>query len=219
MKKYKFEMHFHTDESSKCGKVPAKDSVKTYMASGYDGVVVTDHFSAYEWGVPEPDRWPDICNAFLKGYRAAVESVGESKFKVILGMEIRFPGNDNDFLVYGIDEAFLYHHPWVYMLTLAAFYELAKDYQLLIVQAHPFRDGCTLADTALLHGIEVFNGNPRHDSRNELAREAAERAGVIALWGSDFHREGDFSGRYFELEELPETSAALAAIIRRQNGL
>jgi fido (protein-threonine AMPylation protein) len=105
------------------------------------------------------------------------------------------------------------------MMTLAEFYELAKEDQLLIAQAHPFRAGCTLADTAFLHGIEVFNGNPRHQSRNELAWEVAEKEGLIPLWGSDFHREGDLSGRYYELSELPETSKALAAIIRRQNGL
>ena len=41
----KVELHFHTDESSRCGKVPAKDGVRMYIEQGYAGLAVTDHFS------------------------------------------------------------------------------------------------------------------------------------------------------------------------------
>ena len=31
MEMKKVELHFHTDESSRCGKVPAKDGVRMYI--------------------------------------------------------------------------------------------------------------------------------------------------------------------------------------------
>ena len=52
----KVELHFHTDESSRCGKVPAKDGVRMYIEQGYAGLAVTDHFSEYACGKEGPWR-------------------------------------------------------------------------------------------------------------------------------------------------------------------
>lgn len=41
----KLELHFHTDESSPCGKIPAKEGIKQYKEAGYDGVAVSDHLA------------------------------------------------------------------------------------------------------------------------------------------------------------------------------
>lgn len=38
------------------------------------------------------------------------------------------------------------------------------------MQAHPFRNGLKIVDPKHLDGIETYNGNPRHDSRNEIAK-------------------------------------------------
>ena len=51
----------------------------------------------------------------------------------------------------------------------------------------------TQAPPELLDGIEVFNGNPRHNSRNELALEYAEKNGLLKLSGSDFHQRQDLA--------------------------
>lgn len=107
----KVELHFHTDESSRCGKVPAKDGVRMYIEQGYAGLAVTDHFSEYACGKEGP--WEDICSRFLEGWRLAketAESAG-SGFQVYLGMEIRFPHDENDFLVYGMTEEFFRNIP------------------------------------------------------------------------------------------------------------
>ena len=171
----KVELHFHTDESSRCGKVPAKDGVRMYIEQGYAGLAVTDHFSEYACGKEGP--WEDICSRFLEGWRLAketAESAG-SGFQVYLGMEIRFPHDENDFLVYGMTEEFFQKYPWIYEKELPDLYQIAKKEGLTIIQAHPFRSVCFPADPECLHGIEIFNGNPRHDSHNDLARALAER--------------------------------------------
>ena len=46
---YPFEMHFHTDEVSPCGNVPAAEAAAAYRREGYAGVVVTDHYAAYNF--------------------------------------------------------------------------------------------------------------------------------------------------------------------------
>lgn len=210
----KFEMHFHTEESSPCGKISAKKGVELYKKAGYNGLVVTDHFSEIVYGGEEDGKWEDICERFLVGYRHAKKSVKNGDFKVFLGMEIRFPDSDNDFLVYGINEDFPRQYPWIYMKGLKFLYDVAKEKNLLIVQAHPYRGSCFLAPVEFLHGIEVYNGNPRQNSRNELALKAAHDNGLLKITGSDFHQEEDISGRFFELKSMPCMEQELVELIK-----
>ncbi|MDF2610672.1 MAG: hypothetical protein K0R92_2146 [Lachnospiraceae bacterium] len=214
MSRTRFEMHFHTKESSPCGKVPAKTGVDLYQKAGFNGIVVTDHFSKSVYGGPEGEDWEEICNKFLRGYHLAKDAAKESDFQIFLGMEIRFPHDENDFLLYGINEEFVRRNPWIYMEELDRLYEIARKENLLIVQAHPFRNNCFLASVELLHGIEVFNGNPNHDSRNDLAAEAAKRHNLIKIIGSDFHRIGDISDKRFELEGMPISEQELVMLIK-----
>ena len=213
MSTFKFEMHFHTEESSPCGKIAAKKGVELYQKAGYDGIVVTDHFSKSVFGGPQERTWAEICESFLKGYRLAKQSVRDSEFQVLLGMEIRFPDDDNDFLVYGIDEEFPKQHPWIYMKELSDLFDISKGKNLIIVQAHPFRDSCHLAPVEFLHGIEVYNGNPRHNSRNELAKKAAKKHRLLETYGSDFHQMEDIARTYIELDKKPETEQELVALL------
>ena len=140
-----------------------------------------DHFSEYACGKEGP--WEDICSRFLEGWRLAketAESAG-SGFQVYLGMEIRFPHDENDFLVYGMTEEFFQKYPWIYEKELPDLYQIAEKEGMTIIQAHPFRSVCFPADPECLHGIEIFNGNPRHDSHNDLARRWQNRQGFPVL--------------------------------------
>ena len=184
---YDIELHFHTAQSSHCGRVLAEEGVKQYKEQGYSGIVVTDHFSKKERGGPENQSWDEVCDRFLTGYHAARNVADGTDFHVFLGMEIRFPHDENDFLVYGFTEEFLREYRWIYMEELPDLMELAKKENLYIVQAHPFRPKCLLADPNYLHGIEVYNGNPRHDSHNDLAFQAAKKYKLGMTAGSDFH--------------------------------
>lgn len=59
-----------------------------------------------------------------------------------LGMEIRFPHDENDFLVYGMKEDFFARYQWIYMKELPDLWEIAEAERLTIIQAHPFRKMC-----------------------------------------------------------------------------
>ena len=106
---------------------------------------------------------------------------------VLLGMELRFPDSENDYLVYGFDEAFLLENEDLCQLSLENFHRLTRGRDILIFQAHPFRDGQSRANPRFLDGVEVFNGHPRQISRNRLAEAFASENRLLRIAGSDAH--------------------------------
>jgi len=187
----KFDLHIHTAETSKCGIVSAPDLVRAYKARGYDGFVVTDHLHETYVSLQNcRDNWQECVTRFLFGYRETKRIGDELGFTVALGAELRFPENDSDYLLYGIDEAFLRANPYLYRTDHASFFQRYGD-QLLIVHAHPFRD-CDVVYHDSVHGLEVVNCNPRQKNRNELALKLAkEHPRLLRVCGSDAHRPGD----------------------------
>jgi len=144
----------------------------------------------------------------------ALESGKKLGLKVLLGMEIRFIENANDYLVYGFDEDFLRENKELYKLNLKGFRELTKDKNILIFQAHPFRPAMIPAPPELLDGIEIFNGNPRHNSNNDLAYEYALKNQLLMLSGSDFHQKGDVAAGGIIISESIDNSKEFSDIIR-----
>ena len=65
-----------------------------------------------------------------------------------------------------------------------------------------------------LDGIEVYNGNPRHESNNPRARAWAEEHHLLFSSGSDYHETEDVArgGMIFpgEIHNSKELAAALA---------
>ena len=143
---------------------------------------------------------------FLEGYNIALKVRKKLGLKIILGMEIRFLENANDYLVYGIDEKFLRDNKELYKLSLREFRKLTKKDNILIFQAHPFRPFMIPAPAELLDGVEVYNGNPRHNSNNDIAYEYALKNQLRMLSGSDFHRrDGVAAGGIIVSENISDS--------------
>lgn len=213
-KTYRFETHFHTKESSPCGNVSAVESVRKYYESGYDGIVITDHFSASILGKKGSTSWQSVTDRFLRGYEIAKNEGEKLGLTVLLGAELRFPGNYNDILVYGLSESFLREWEWLYESSLESFFPIADKLGFAVVQAHPFRPECYRENPAYLHGVEVFNGNPRHHSHNSLALQWAKEHSLLESAGSDFHQMEDLAGASVLLGERPSTSLEFARLLR-----
>ena len=188
---YKYETHFHTAETSPCGKVRAVDAVRIYKEAGYTGIVVTDHYFHGFFERQLFKSWDAKIDLYLAGYHRALEEGAKLGLEVHLGMEIQFSENSNDYLVYGFDEDFLRRSKKLYRLGLKDFRKHTTGSGIVIVQAHPFRPRMIPADPSLLDGIEIYNGNPRHDSSNHLALKYAQDNGLKMLSGSDFHQVQD----------------------------
>ena len=56
---YKYELHCHTSESSRCGQTSASDMADFYKKAGYTGLVITDHFLNGNTTVPKDLPWEE----------------------------------------------------------------------------------------------------------------------------------------------------------------
>ena len=134
--------------------------------------------------------------------------------KVYPGLELRLSDSPNDYLLYGVTEEFLLEYPRLYEKSLAEIRELCDRNDMLLVQAHPYREGLTRANPQILHGVEVHNGNPRHNSHNDLALRFAEENGLLMTSGSDYHNPEDCNRGGMLLPVLPQDGMEIAAMIK-----
>jgi len=183
--------HIHTAEVSPCGKVNALRLVSLYKKSGYHGLIVTDHLSTYCPIFQGQDTWKTKIDQFFSGYEL-IKEIGEKSGLVILpGFELTFNKAPNDYLIYGIGKEWLYRNEDLLDSTIEDLTLKIADMNTLIIQAHPFRKKLIPRNKPQIHGIEVYNGNPRHDSQNEKAKKYAIENTLLFSSGSDFHREED----------------------------
>lgn len=214
---YRYDLHVHTREASGCGRVPARRVAELYHGIGYAGIVITDHYTKdFFSGLLRRRSWEERIERFLSGYRAAADRGRELGLRVFLGLELRFAHEPNDYLVYGVDEGFLKAHPELADLDLERFHELAAGEGFLVYQAHPFRPEVRPADPRFLDGVEVYNGNPRHDSRDHLALEFARAHGLRMISGSDFHQPEDLGRGGIEVEGEIATGEELVEVLRHR---
>ena len=192
MQGYLYDPHTHTAETSKCGHLPAADVVERYVKHGFSGLVVTDHLHPeYLSRIDTEHDWQKAMDHYLSGYKASKKRGDELGFDVILGAELRFPQNDNDYLVYGIDEDWLRSNPYMCCTSAREFYEKFHN-EVLIIHAHPYRDGNTTVFEDAVDGTEIINGNPRHENHSDRGVELCRRhPNYFRLAGSDTHQDGD----------------------------
>ena len=218
MNGFLYDPHTHTSETSRCGHLPAAEVVDRYVKQGFTGLVVTDHrHPEYLSRIDTQHNWDAVMDHYLSGYRASKKRGDEVGFDVILGAELRFPENDNDYLVYGIDEQWLRSNPYMCCMSAVEFFAKFHD-QVLIIHAHPYRDGNKEVFESAVHGSEIINGNPRHENGNELALDLCRRhPGFFRLAGSDTHQAGDEGQAGIILPERVKDSFAYKKMIETMN--
>ncbi len=216
---YKYDIHTHTSEVSPCGKVEAEKVVELYKEAGYTGIVITDHYYEGFFENISSSYWEEKTEIFLSGYKRALSKGLSLGLNVILGLEIRFIDGPEDYLIYGVNEEFLIENPELYNLNLMEFRNMVKDKGMLIYQAHPFRPGLVVQEPKLLDGIEVYNGNPRHDSKNDLAYSFAINNGLKMISGSDFHQVMDLARGGIIVKENISTSKELVEVLESNDGV
>ncbi len=211
---YRVELHAHTNPVSGCSEIPPEELVDRYMALGAHGVVITNHALPHQKEEAAKEEWARWYTQDYFDTKAAGDAAG---LRVYLGMEIRFPDSCNDYLVYGVDEAFV-ATAWDYLDTdLHTFYTACKADDRVILQAHPCRDWQVQADPADLDGVEIFNMHPGHNSRVAMAAKHPLAAEGIVTGGTDFHHRGHEGRLFAAFKELPEDSFALARALKSRD--
>lgn len=190
----KWDLHCHTAEVSACANIPAEQLVELYVRHGYDGVVITDHLNGATFRNHRKTGWKERLDFYLSGYERTKQAA-KGRLKVLLGMELSCKENNNDYLIFGITEGFLRKYNTetgsLRDMRISQISELLHENGMLLFQAHPFRNGMSVVSPSYLDGIESYNGNPRHASRNDIAQLWAKKYNLLETSGSDFHEIED----------------------------
>lgn len=183
----KYELHSHTTETSQCAQITAKELVEKYKELGYSGIVITNHYSDFTFFLKEMFNKKLRSEHYLKGYREAKKYETED-FSVLLGLELRFFLNGNDYLIYGITEELIEKSPFLLPMYLKRTSNFFRKHGCIIIQAHPFRPYIYRANPKYLDGVEIVNGKSTK-TENEKALNWAQRKNLkIKTAGSDCHR-------------------------------
>ena len=183
---FKTELHCHSLDISNCARVSTTDIITKFTEAGYTTLVLANHFNYDTMKSRNAESWEDFIDKFVGAYEK-LKKEAEGKLNILLGAELRFNENCNDYLLFGVTKEFLLSIPQVFDLNPDAFSKIARENGVLFVQAHPFRNWMTVIRPDFLDGVEVFNGHKGHDSRNEIAEAWAEKFSLIKTSGTDFH--------------------------------
>ena len=209
----KIDLHVHSSEISPCGHLTAEELLELYSKTDYDGFVLTNHFSAYAAQKAE-EKGVDFHKAVHETILHAQELGRKRNFLVLGGYEVRFVDSDNDYLVFGMTEAHCRNFRDIFAMTPAEFGKFAREEGFLFYQAHPFRNGMKVVKPECLFGIEILNGHPRHDSRNDIAAAWAKKYDLHAIGGSDCHQTEDVGSSGIitdcKIENMDDLTAVLA---------
>lgn len=210
----KIDLHVHTSEVSMCGQIKAVDIVSKYKAAGYDAIVITNHFNLDTASHFERHGQNDFIAVYKNGYELAQEAGKEQGLLVLHGYELRFNENFNDYLVFGAPDEIMSDYKNIFAMRPRDFSKIARDNGFLFYQAHPFRNGMCVVSPDVLFGIEVHNGHPDHDSRNDIARHWAEKFGLHMISGSDCHQPHGVGTAGILTDEKVETVDDLVEVLR-----
>lgn len=197
----RIDLHIHTRPRSSCSQIDPKELLPHACRIGLDGLCLTEH----------QDLWSP---------REVEEMAGEAGIQIFLGNEITT--NQGDILVFGYEE----NVKGVVMIQ-----ELRKRVESdggLMIAAHPFRgfllfgigqlqmtveEACQRTLFKYVDGVEIFNSKVT-DPENEMARQVAERLGLLAVAGSDAHRIGDVGRGVTILEDPVRNERELIEALR-----
>ena len=226
---YLYETHCHTKTVSTCSSLTAEDIVKLYLANGYHGVFITDHFlngnTTIHKNFPNAS-YKEKIEAFSEGFREVKELAGE-RLQVFFGLEYTYRGTD--MLIYGWSPEQLKELECILSMRMSSLPDFCREAGVLAIQAHPFREAHYIDHIRLFptaEGVEIFNSS-RGELCNTLAEFYANAYGKIAIGGSDCHHieQKILSGLAFE-EEIHSEQEFITAlrqgkgqIIKKENVL
>ena len=214
--KYKVEMHAHTSPVSPCSELPPERLIELLSEHDASAVVITNHFCPGYFEAGDKD---ELIKAYIKDYTDTAKVGEKAGINVILGMEIRFTENTNDYLVYGINEDDLYRAYDYLDKGIDVFYKEFKTDKNIILQAHPFRKGIERVKPESLDGVEAFNMHQNHNPSNAVSAMFAKKNNLLVSCGTDFHHEYQAGACFALTDFLPKDSYDIANIIRQQNFL
>lgn len=187
--KYKTDLHCHTSEISGCASENLYDTVKKYIDCGYTSLAITNHFKHFVCTERYKGDYKAYVDAHFDTIEAAMEA-GKDKLYILPGMEIKFNGSHNEYLIFGVTREILYEVPGIFDVGIEGSHDYFASRGCLVVQAHPMRWDISLIRPQYIDGYEVKNTHVEHDSHNDIAEIIADRIGgpeKVRTAGTDHH--------------------------------
>ena len=185
--KYKTELHAHSYPVTACGKFASDEVENTNLSTDCSTLTLTNHLTEHHL----QGRSVQSCAEFyLSDYYKACEAAKGTGLNVALGVEIRFTGTINDYLVYGVCPDDIEKMASLVMTDISTFYKEFKNSKNVILQAHPFRKNMEPTPIGSVDGIETFNSHPAHNASISIACRFAKEHDFLVSGGSDYHEEG-----------------------------
>ena len=219
METFKYEIHCHTSEASKCGKMPASELARLYKSLGYTGIIVTDHFFNGNCAIPNDIPWKERLDLFFRGFENAREEGAKIGLDVFCGWEYNYRATE--FLTYGLEPEWLYDKPQVMDVGPDEYCALVRNDGGFIVHAHPFRERSYIRYFRLLpyctDAVEVCNAAhhqfPQFDRR---AKDYAASYNLPELAGSDTHFPWQTGYCCVELPERISGTDGFVSLVREK---
>ncbi len=194
---YKYQMHAHTYPCSACAKRDMEELVEYLSIGGYNGCVITNHFYHGNSGISRSLPWNEFVKQYEEDYLEGKKLAEKYDLDIIFGIE-EGVGGGLEILCYGITPEILYNHPELRHADLETWTSVLKPYEVLIIQAHPFRERDYIYEPMLLpaeliDGIEVFNVYNDEYENGEAEIAAKNNPGFILTSGADSHLNDDIS--------------------------
>lgn len=190
---FKYDIHVHCSENSKCAPCPGKLIARGYAKAGYTGIVMTNHFLGGFGTVYSPEDWKREATGFLSGYQNAKEEGERLGLDVFFGWEYNHRGAD--LLTYGLDLDWLLAHPDMTTWEANRYFDEVHKGGGFIIHAHPFRQAGHIAAIQLFpdktDAVEVYNGSHYAScyspAFNDRALWYAQTYHKVQTAGSDTH--------------------------------
>jgi len=209
--RYRIELHAHTSPVSGCSQIPPAQLVQTYHDLGCHAVAITNHFTP---GLLS-DRTPEqALEYYMNDFRLTKAEGDRLGVNILLGFELRFTESNNDYLIFGVDEADAAEFLTVLDKGVENFVKNVKKPRHFFAQAHPYRSGITVIDPAWMDGVESYNVHPGHNSRIAVGSRFARENHLIELCGTDYHHPTHEGLGLTLAKTLPADSMELADLLR-----
>ena len=190
---YKIETHLHTKPVSACARFEPEEMIGFYKDAGYSTVFISDHFSPSHFDkLGDELTWAQKVDLLYESFIRARKKGEELGITVLFSPEYSL--HDNHYLIYNTTPEFLKSREDFFEISLEEFYHYAKEHNVSIIQAHPYRDGKCTPQPNYVDGFEAINSNPRHENFDEKVFSLAKKYQCLLSAGSDAHRSEDIAG-------------------------
>jgi len=191
---YAYELHCHTNETSRCGEVSGVEQARAYKEAGYTGLCITDHFFNGNSGIPRDLPWEERIDLHYRGYEAAKAEGDRIGLQVFFGIEVKPLSLAAEFLAFKLPREWWKAHPDMLEWDHETFARKAHEAGGFLIHCHPYRQAPYLPPTIYLYpdcvdAVEVINCRQKGDQAlyNRQAYEYAKEYDKPMTCGGDNH--------------------------------